>query len=128
MSGFGDFGIDRIVTLTRCRCDDLNVDAHPVEVEETTIDRGHDLANVAVLERVDLLGSRIRKMRERDPAQIDMRLRQSGSLRNNNVGVNVDRGGGRAPGEAVGIVESGGGAAVAVLAVEHCIVSAVEGK
>ena len=44
MCAFGDLGIDRVVTLRRRGRDDLDVDAHVVEIEQAAIDRGHDLA------------------------------------------------------------------------------------
>ncbi len=120
MGSFGDLGLDRVVTLARRGCHDLNVDAHAVEVEQAAIDRGHDLGDVPFLLRIDFLAGGVGKMRQRDPADIDMRLRQLGGLRDHDMGVNVDRRGGRTPGEAVGIVDTGGGAAIAVLAVDHC--------
>jgi hypothetical protein len=58
-------------------------------------------------------------MRQRDPTEIDMRLRKLGGLRHDDVGVNVDRSGRRAPGKAVCVVDTGGGAAIAVLAIDH---------
>jgi hypothetical protein len=48
-----------------------------------------------------------------------MRLRKLGGLRHDDVGVNVDRSGRRAPGKAVCVVDTGGGAAIAVLAIDH---------
>jgi hypothetical protein len=33
--------------------------------------------------------------------------------------MNIDRDGGRSPGEAVGVVDTGGGTAIAVLAIDH---------
>ena len=75
--------------------------------------------DVLFLLRVDLLGGGIGEMRQRDPADIDMRLRQLGGLRHHDMGMDVDRGGGGAPGEAVGVVDAGGGAAIAVLAIDH---------
>ena len=119
MSGFRDFRIDRIVALTRRRCHDLDIDAHLVEIEQAAIDRGHDLADVLFLLRIDLLGRGIRKICQRDTADIDMRLRQLGSLGHHDVGVNVDRDGRRPPGEAIGVVDACGGAAIAVLAIDH---------
>ena len=45
MRGFRDLGIDRIITLgPGARRDDLDIDAHLVEIEQAAIDRGHDLA------------------------------------------------------------------------------------
>jgi hypothetical protein len=64
-------------------------------------------------------------MRKRDPADIDMRLRQLGGLGNYDVRVNIDRGRRRAPGETVGVVDACGGAAIAILAIDHFIFSAV---
>ena len=119
MGRFRDFGIDRIVTLGRRRRHDLDIDAHLVEIEQAAIDRGHDLADVLFLLRVDFPGGGIGKMRQRDPAEIDMGLRELGGLRHDDVGVNVDRGGGGAPGEAVCVVVACGGAAIAVLAIDH---------
>ncbi len=75
MRGFRDFGVDRIITLARRRRHDLNVDAHFFEIEQSAVDRGHDLADVLLLLRVDFPGWRIREICERDPADIDMRLR-----------------------------------------------------
>ena len=127
MGGFGDFRIDRVVALARRRRHDLDVDAHLVEIEQAAVDRGHDLADVLLLLRVDLLGGGIGEMRQRNPAEIDMRLRQLGGLGHHDMGVNVDRGGRRTPGEAVGVVDAGGGAAIAVLAIDHWMSSAVDG-
>ena len=93
MGGFGDFGIDRVVALARRRRHDLDVDAHLVEIEQPAIDRGHDLADVLFLLRIDFLGGGIGKMRQRNPADIDMRLRQLGGLGNHDMSVNVDGGG-----------------------------------
>jgi len=45
--------------------------------------------------------------------------RELGGLRHDDVGVNVDRRGGRTPGEAVRIVVACGGASIAVLAIDH---------
>jgi hypothetical protein len=39
--------------------------------------------------------------------------------------MNIDRGRRRAPGEAVGVVDACGGAAIAILAIDHFIFSAV---
>jgi hypothetical protein len=41
------------------------------------------------------------------------------------VRVNIDRGRRRAPGEAVGVVDTCSGTAIAILAIDHLIVSAV---
>ena len=120
MGGFGDLGIDRVVTLSRRGSDDLNVDAHGVEMGQALVDRGHDLGDVFFLLRVDFLGGGIGEMRQRDPAEIDMRLRQLGGLRHHDMGMNVDRDGGRAAGEAVGVVDAGGGAAITVLGDRSC--------
>ncbi len=76
-------------------------------------------ANVLFLLRVDLPGRGIGKMRQRHPAEVDMRLRQLGGFRDHDVGVDVDRHGRRSPGEAVGVMDAGGGAAIAILAVDH---------
>ena len=48
-----------------------------------------------------------------------MRLRQLGGLGDHDVGVNIDGGGGRAPGEAVGVVDACDGAAIAIPAIDH---------
>ena len=88
-----DFGIDRIITLRGRRRHDLDVDAHLVEIEQAAIDRGHDLADVFFLLRIDLPGGGIGKMRQGDAAEIDMRLRELGGLRHDDMGVDVDRGG-----------------------------------
>ena len=61
MGGFGDFRIDRVVALARRGRDDLNIDAHLVEIEQAAIDRGHDLADILLLLRVDFLGRRHRR-------------------------------------------------------------------
>ncbi len=119
MRGFGDFRIDRVIALTRRRRYDLNVDAHFVQIEQTAIDCGHDFADVLLLLRIDLPGRDIRKIRQRNPADVDMRLRQLGGLGNDDVGVNVDRGRRRPPGETIGVVDTGGGAAIAILAIDH---------
>jgi hypothetical protein len=37
------------------------------------------------------------------------------------MGVNIDRDGRRTPSEAVGVVDACGGAAIAILAIDHCI-------
>ena len=56
---------------------------------------------------------------EGNPADINMRLRQLGGLGHHDMGVNVDRGGGGASRKAVRIVVAGGGAAIAVHAIDH---------
>ena len=121
MGGFRDFRIDRIVTLARRRRHDLNVDAHLVEIKQTALDRGHDFAHVLLLLGIDFLTGTIRKIRERHPACVDMRLRQLGSLGDHNMGVNIDRDGRRTPSEAVGVVDASGGAAIAILAIDHWV-------
>ena len=82
--------------------------------------------DVLFLLRVDLLG---RRHRRNAPAGCGListcGLRQLGGLGHHDMGVNVDRGGGRTPGEAVGVVVAGGGAAIAVLAIDHGSDSAV---
>ncbi len=77
--------------------------------------------------RVDFLAGGVGKMRQRNPGDIDMRLRQLGGLRHHDMGVDVDGDGRGTAGEAVGIVDAGGGAAIAVLAIDHGNDSAVEG-
>ena len=119
MRGLRDLGVDRVVALARRRGDDLDVDAHAVEVAQAAIDGGHDLADVLFLLRIDFLAGGIGEMRQRNPADVDMRLRQLGRLGNDDMGVNVDRGRGRTPGEAVGVMDTGGGAAIAILAIDH---------
>jgi hypothetical protein len=37
------------------------------------------------------------------------------------MGMNIDRDGRRTPREAVGVVDASGGAAIAILAIDHCI-------
>ena len=91
MGGFGDLGIDRVITLSRRGCDDLNVDAHAVEMGQAPVDRGHDLADILFLLRVDLLGGGVGEMRQRDAGHVDMRLRQLGGLGHDDVGMNIDR-------------------------------------
>ena len=98
MGGFRDLGVDRIVALARRRRDDLDVDAHLVEIEQPAIDRGHDVADVLLLLRVDLPGGGVGEMRQRDPAEVDMRLRERGGLRHHDMRVNVDGGRGWPPG------------------------------
>ena len=93
VGGFRDFRIDRVIALARRWRHDLNVDTHLVEIEQAAIDRGHDLADVLLLLRIDFPGCGIGKMRQRNPADVDMRLRQLGGLGNHDMGVNVDRGG-----------------------------------
>jgi hypothetical protein len=119
MGGLCDFRVDRVVTLRRRRRHDLNVDTHLVEIEQATVDRGHDLADILLLLRVDFPGCGIGEVRERHPADIDMRLRQLGGLGNHDVGMNIDGGGRRAPGEAVGVVDTCGCAAIAIVAIDH---------
>jgi hypothetical protein len=87
---FGYFRIDGIVALARRRGHDLDVNSHPVQVEQPSIDRGHDLADVLVLLRIDFLGGSIGKMREWNAAEIDMRLGELGGLRNHDVSVDID--------------------------------------
>ena len=93
MGRFCDFRIDRIVALARRRRDDLNIDAHLVEIEQPAIDRGHDLADIFFLLRIDLPGRGVGKMGQRNPADIDMRLRELGGLGNHDMSVNIDRDG-----------------------------------
>src|SRR4029079_17263549 len=88
---FRYFRIDRIVTLARRRGHDLDVDAHPVEVGQPAIDRGHDLGDILFLLCVDFPGGGIGEMRQRDAAEIDMRLRELGGLWNHDVRVDIDR-------------------------------------
>src|SRR6202011_1201616 len=126
VGGFRDFRIDRIIALPRRWRHDLNVDAHLVEIEQTAVDRGHDFADVLVLLRIDFPGCGIGKIRQRDPADIDMRLRQLGGLGNHDVGVNVDRDRRWPPGEAVGVVDTGGSAAIAILTIDHLVDSLVK--
>ena len=83
------------------------------------IDRGHDLADVLFLLRVDFLCRGIGKMRQRNAAEIDMRLRELGGLGNHDMGVDIDRHRGRTAGEAVGVVDPCRGTAVAVLFLDH---------
>ena len=92
MRGFRDLGVDRIIALARRRGHDLNVDAHAVEVAQPAVDGGHDLADILFLLRIDFLAGGIGEMRERDPADIDMRLGELGGLGNHDMSVNVDRG------------------------------------
>ena len=87
------FRVDRIVTLARRRRHDLNVDAHLVEIKQTAVDRGHNFAHVLLLLRIDFLAGSIRIIRERQPAYVDVRLRQLGSLGDHDVGVNINGGG-----------------------------------
>ena len=91
MGGFCDLGIDRIIALGRSRSDDLNIDAHLVEIEQAAVDGGHHLADILFLLRIDFPGRGIGKMSQRNPFDIDMRLRQLGGLRDDDMGVNVDR-------------------------------------
>jgi hypothetical protein len=91
MGAFGDFRIDRIVTLARRGRYDLNVDAHSIEIDQAAVDRGHDLPNVVLLLRIDFLAGSIRKISERRSAGIDMGSRQLGGFGNHDVGVNIDR-------------------------------------
>jgi hypothetical protein len=58
-------------------------------------------------------------MRERQPAYVDMRLRQFGSLGDHDMGVNVDGNGRRPPSEAVRVVDTCGSAAISILAFDH---------
>ncbi|TDM96803.1 hypothetical protein CEE87_13075, partial [Lactobacillus crispatus] len=93
MGFFSDVGGDRIVALARWGRDHPQIDAHPGEIGQPAFDRVvHDAADVLVLLRVDVLGGRIGKMSQRDPLDIDMRLRNRGGLRNHHMGVHVDGG------------------------------------
>ena len=119
MRVFSDLGIDGVVTLSRRRCDDLDVDAHLIEMLEPPVERGHHLADVLFLLGVDFLGWSIGKICERDAAHVDMRLRHCCGLRYDNMRVNID---GRRRGttrETVGVMDAGGGAAIAILAIDH---------
>ena len=69
---FGYFWINRVVTLARRRGHDLDIDAHPVEVGQPAIDRGHDLGDILFLLRIDFPGGSIGKMRQWNAARIDM--------------------------------------------------------
>ena len=60
-------------------------------------------------------------MSQRDAAHVDMRLRHGRGLGNDDMGVDVDRRRGRAPGKAVGVMDAGGGAAIAIFAVDHLV-------
>jgi hypothetical protein len=48
-----------------------------------------------------------------------MRLRELGGLGNHDVSVNIDRDRRRAAGGAVGVVDTCGGPAIAILAIDH---------
>jgi hypothetical protein len=93
MGGCRDFCIDRIVALARRRGHDqnVNVNAHAVEVGQTALYGDHDLSNVVCLLRIDVLAGCIRKMGNRYLAGVEMGLRQRRGLGNNYMSVNVDR-------------------------------------
>src|ERR1700743_3679466 len=116
MGGFARLGINRVITLPRRRCDNLNVDTHLIEMSEATIHRGHHLANVLLLLRIDFLGGSVGEMNKWNAAYIDMGLRHRSRLRNNDVGVDIDGWRGRSPGEAVGIVDTSCGTTITILA------------
>ena len=80
-----------IVTLARCRRHDLDIDAHPVEIEQPPIDRGHDLGDILFLLRVDFPGGGVGKMGQWNAAEIDMRLSELGGLWHHDVRVDIDR-------------------------------------
>ena len=61
--GFRDFRVNRVVALAGRGGDDLDVDAHPVEIEQALVDRRHDIGDVLVLQRVDLAGRFVREVR-----------------------------------------------------------------
>ena len=119
MGGFGDFGIDRVITLARGRSDDLDVDTHPVEIGQAAVDRRHYLANMVFLLCVDFLACSIGKIRQRNATHIDMRLRVRRGLGDDDMGVNIDRWRRWSSRAAVRVMDARGGAAVAVLAVDH---------
>jgi hypothetical protein len=117
MRCFGDLGIDRVIALVGCGGDDLDIDAHPVEVRKAPIDRRHHVSNIAFLLCVDFPGRGVCKMSQRDACDIDVRLGESRGWWDHNVGVDVDRWGWWTSGEAVGIMNSGGGAPVTILSI-----------
>jgi len=62
-----DFGVDGVIALARRRRDDLDVDAHMIEIAQPAIDRGHHLADVLLLLRIDLFARGVGEMRQRNP-------------------------------------------------------------
>ena len=60
------------------------------DVAQPAIDGRHHLGNVFFQACIDLFGRIVGKIPERNPARVDMRLRDLGGFGNNNMSVDVD--------------------------------------
>jgi 2-deoxy-D-gluconate 3-dehydrogenase len=85
-----DLGSEMIVALAGRRCDDLDIDAHPVEIAQAPVDGGHHLVDVFLLTGIDRLGRIVGEVTQRDAASIDMRLRDPGGFRHKDVRMDID--------------------------------------
>ena len=120
-------GLDRnierhgVVALVRRRQDELQIDAHGVEVREPLVVAGDPGTDILVLLLAQCLRRGVGKMAERDCRGIEMRLYERRRLRNRHVGMDVD-GGARRPYLAPGLaVPARGRALVFVPLLGHAI-------
>ena len=104
-----------IVALPGRRRDDLDIDAHPVEIAQTPVDGGHHLVDIFFLTGIDRLGRVVGEVGQRDAADIDMRLRDLGGFRHEDMRMDIDGRRRRAAGAAIGVVDAGSRKAIAIL-------------
>jgi len=86
----GDVRWHRVVALRRRAHDELQVDAHGVEIGKTLVMAGHQPAAVAVLARIERLGLRRCEIDERNGSRVEMRLYELCRLRDCDMGMDVD--------------------------------------